>query len=416
MACDDGVLADDANLVYLTPWTQGAAEPTQVRDRMPELAEEDKENARRVIASFEEQPEVLLERPGVTEILGQVERSYLLSGNYFRLVDIYHRQFERYGTDSVAAIALAWVYVQLGNEVELEKLKSQLVQARPDDPLTWVIVGEANMRRATESLQAAARARDGFEKVLELDPEFREFKSLNRTRLEQQLQWLRTQVPDDVALEDIEEEATAPMHHLDGTDPSEQAVVTAEEEEEVEQQQRQEAEDRAEAEAQELAPNIAEVAESMADDVLDGEDEAAEEEMVDEEAMVDEQEPEKQDQRRQALRYVLSGQQALQQGGGRLSEARRDFEQALEYDPDHVDAKIGLLRVDARLDSATRAELTEGVDQLAEGNLTAQQAYDLGLFCLRSLNDRDRATSLLKRVEEKDPSFARRVGVDSLLQ
>ncbi len=420
-ACDGDVLSDDGDIVYLTPWGENQIDVVEVRDSRPNLSSQDEANAEMVIANFEDQSEALLQRPGVDEILGQIEQSYLFSGNYHRLIDIYRDHYERHGIESIAAIGLAWTHIQLENEVELVELEKRLIEERADDPLTWVIVGEANMRRAAQSPQAAIWARDAFERLLELDPDFQEFKTLSRARLQQQLEQLRIEAPDDDVV--VDDEAASPMHHVDGEAASapvsgaDMAEVEAEpQEDHADQEQLQEEEERAGDDAKGVVGDTVEPAARQAAAAIAEQHQAE----IDDEAQAAEDEAQSADddaeeRRRQAITAVMNGQQALQQGDQGLPEARGHFEQALDYDPDNVDAQIGMLRVQQRLE-ASDSELLEAVDELKERILSARQAYDLALFCLRGLNDRDRATSLLQRVEQKDPSFARRVGVDSLLE
>ncbi|MFU8804053.1 MAG: hypothetical protein ACNA8W_09620, partial [Bradymonadaceae bacterium] len=61
--------------------------------------------------------------------------------------------------------------------------------------------------------------------------------------------------------------------------------------------------------------------------------------------------------------------------------------------------------------------LKEQVERIAaEDHLTARQAYDLGLFCARTLKNQELATRLLVQSSELDPQFAKRVGIEALLE
>ncbi len=390
LGCGDGVLADGDDVLYFNPWNAGEVTPRTVEDREPVSSPQDASNYDEVVQGFTEQSTTLLERSDVNDVLAPIEQSFMLSGQYLDLVDLYRAHYERRGTDSVAAPALAWTYLQIGNEPALAEVTSALIDEQPDDPLTWVIVGNTHLRDADTSISSARRALEAFERIFELDPQFSGFKGAEPQLIQQQIEALQMRVPDDpeqelAALEEMEEEAAAPMHHTDGEAPPAVEVEDPEEIEEIEETEPEEPEEIEELEEPEEieAPAEADEIDEPVDDV-------------------------------QAIHHVLLGQQAFQRGSAHYSEAEQHFRSALALDPDNMDAELGMLRLAERLDGPDE-RLVEAVDRLTDRDLSAQQALDLGLFCLRRLNDRDRATSLLKRVKEKDPSLARRVDVDSLL-
>ena len=398
VACGDGVLADGDGVVYFTPFGTQSFETRTVDTPRPTLPEEQESNYTQVREGFAAQAPQLLNRPDVVDVLGPIEQSFLLSGNYPQLLDIYRQEFERHGTDSVAAIGLAWTYIQLGNEPASWALKDQLVTERPDDPLTWLIVGNVHIRHADASADSARRARDAFERVLELDPNFSGFKSSDPQLLRNTIDALNRRIVDE-PVETPEAVAAAPMHHTD----EESVDIIDTEPADPEPADPEPSDESPASEAPEQQPEpLAQREESVGGD---------EPEQAGEPDEVEEHESPRQ---AGAAHHVVLGQQALQRGSDHLSQARNHFQQALQIEPENVDANIGMLRVQRRM-QATDEVLIAGVDAIADRELTAQQAFDLGLFCLRRLNDRDRATSLLKRVQQKDPSFARRVGVDSLL-
>lgn len=397
LGCGDGVLAEGGGDVYFTPWNADQVQPTVIEDRQPVLPPEQSDNYEEVVRGFSAQAPDLLQRPDVVDVLGPIEQSFLLSGKYLDLVDIYREHYEQHGVGSVAAPALAWTYMQLGNAPALAELKEEMLEHRADDPLTWVIVGNIHMRQADASMESARRAKEAFERVLELDPQFGGFKATEPAALRQQLDALRRRVPDEPAEEtDVDAVAAAPMHHVEEGDEPTPIVDASEAAEPAEEE-----EDIYGGDADEPA---GEIAEEQVEEQVDPDGEIDEEDTAEDEDVTE----------AQAAHYVVRGQQAFQRGSDHYPEAQDHFRRALDLDSDNVDAGIGLLRIAART-GAPDEMLYEQVDRFVDRELSAQQAYDLGLFCLRRLNDRDRATSLLQRVQQKDPSFARRVGVDSLL-
>lgn len=395
IACGDGVLANGDGVVYFTPWNTDTVETRVVDTPGPTLSEENAANYAEVRQGFAAQAPELLARPDVVSVLGPIEQSFLLSGDYPQLVEIYRQQYEEHGTDSVAAIGLAWTYLKLGNQPAARAIKARLLEERPNDPLTWVIVGNVHIRDAESSIESARRARDAFERVLELDPNFTGFKSTDRNLIQRTLEALNQRIPEE-PVADPEMLAAAPMHHTD---------------------------DEAGAQLEPVEPVEPSTDDALDDELDDETDEAMEPELVEAQPVdepdepdehVEETDEEQPSQEARASHHVVFGQQALQRGSDHLSQAHQHFSEALRLEPEHVDAHLGMLRVERRSEAPDEV-LSQRVDTIADQKLTAQQAYELGLFCLRRLNDRDRATSLLQRVQQKDPSFARRVGVDSLL-
>ena len=414
--CGDGLLAEGEEIVYLSP--RGAAEvsATAVEDQWPEHEEQRAANYQQIRQGFSAQPGVLLRDPDAPSMLSAIEQSFLLSGHYLELVEIYEEVYEREGTDSLAAPALAWAYLQIGHEPAVRALVEQMVEEQPDDPLTWLVAGNAHLAMGDLSLAAQQHALDSFEKVLELDPGFERFIAMDRGRLEAQIGNLRQQLPDDLGPEALAEaDEGAPMHHAGGE--SGEALEAAPEDEIDEEHEEAQAQAEAE-EAQEAASVAAqdvatEVADEEAPAIASAIEEATavEEEEESEEAQeVDEEEVDP----LQAARKVAEGRRLMGQGSEHFTAAQEAFEEALEYEPDNVDAGIGILQL-AQRSEAPREMLADQVETIAEHELTAQQAYDLGLFSLNRLNDPDLATSLLERVQQKDPSFAKRVDIDGLL-
>lgn len=429
-ACGDDVVADGADVVYLNPWNHDRVDVQPVQDRSPAVAPAHQQRFEQDLAEFEQltdefvvRADDVLERSDVDQVLGSFEQAFLFSGRYLDLVELYQKHYRTHGVDSIAAPALAWSYVKLGNEPGAEAMIDELTEARPDDVETWVVVGKYHGRRADTSVQSAHRARQAYERVLELDPDFESFKMMDRRRLENELDGLERIIEQRADADPGVAGADQPMHHADGEAAGADDDAVAEATAEAEDRARTaggEVERRAVDRIEAAAMNV----EEYVEDALPGEltveeaDELRREDL--EEAPDDEaDEPEAADQADEpsAAHLVARGRRALQRGGEQnLREAEDYFEQALEADPDRVEAGIGLLRV-AERGGAPREVLVDQFDSVADyDELTARQAHELGLFALRSLNDRARATSLLERVEQLDPSFARRVGVDALLE
>lgn len=408
--CGDGVLADGEGAVYLTPWNTDAVGVTQMSDHPPRIAPQYREEYEPHRERYEQIASALSERGSgafdqqqeVRELLGVFEQAYLTTGNYLHLVAMYQEHYRERGVDAVSAPALAWSWIKLGNDPAMDAAVDELIEHRPDDPITWTVVGLYHLRMADDSLQAAKDARNAFERVFELDPDFAGFKELEAEQIRREKRALDRRIPDGEPAVAEGSGVDVPMHHEGGdVEPAQSEAMRA---------------DATEAPDEPLPETDVDPEEPTGD--IEATDEVDDPEQYAEAGPEDDPSDEADGEADEVeiARELMRGQRALQRGGDdQLQQAESHFERVLELDSDNVDARIGLLRLGARID-VRAADLAPQVDELAERELTARQAYELGLFCLRSLNDRDRATSLLERVREMDPSFARRVGVDSLLE
>ena len=429
IACGDGVLADGDDVVYLTPFNHDAIDIDQVRDRPPSVAppyeetyQQDQQDYEQINSEFIRQADQILSDPQVIDVLGSFERSFVFSGRYLEMVSIYQQHQQEYGTGPVATPALGWAFVRLGNEPGALAIIDELLETRPDDPNTWVIVAKFHGRRANQSMESARQARRAYERILELDPEFSGFKTMDIQRIERELEALHRIAPpaDDDRPAAEASAADQPMHHADERrDIGTTADVGDGADDESRQQARGDADRRADdvaERAQLVVEELSITVDEYIDDAMPADMSAEEMEQLaaasDDDSSSD---GAADDDTPSARELVARGQRHVQRGSeDNLRRAEEYFEQALEVDPENIDAGIGLLQIAERT-GAPEEMLTDQVDTLSDHELSAEQAYQLGLFSLRRLNDRQRATSLLRRVEQLDPSFARRVGIDSLV-
>ncbi len=363
--CADEFVPDVDGHVYHWNWQQTTETSRVIQDRMPQVPEAEEQHYREVVERFNSRAPMLFERDDIISQLRHLEQVYMLSGRYLELVALYEADVDRRGVESRVAPALVWAYVQLGQERAARDLVQELIEARPDEASTWVVAGAFHLQRAQTSTEAARNARDAFATALEVEPEFAGFMGFTTNLLTMQVRELSRRIPDEPRV-------------IGEPEVEEEAEEVAEVEEEVEEV--------------EAAEEVAEV----------------------EEAEEAEEAPEPPQER--ASHHVALGQGAMQLGRDHFEEAQQHFQRALRVEPDNLDAAIGLMLVAARSgapDDLVRDQLDLIADQ---DHLTARQAYELGLFARRSLNDHTRATSLLERVRQLDPAFAERVGVDALLQ
>lgn len=373
--CGDGVSLDRAEVVYFSPFRQEAVQVKKVEDRLPPLTEQERAQTDELIAEFHRQAPRAAQRPAQGDELDAIEQIFLVSGRYLELVQIYEENVKNFGIDSWMAPELAWAYMQIGDEIRAKELIGKLKEERGDEAQVWILAGTYDLSEAETSPVAARRAREAFERALELEPEFAGFKGVDAGLLRNQIAELRqregapaAQVREDRVGEQGQQEPAAVVEVA----PEEEVVDEPQEVEEVEEAPK------------EVPPQAAPVQRSP-------------------------------QEIQEAAHFVVLGQAAMQRGESGYVEAQRYFQQALALEGDNLDAALGLLLLAGRT-GAPEAMLRAQVERIAEApHVSARQVYDLALFVRRRLNDQALAISLLKQVQELDPSFAERVGVDAYL-
>ena len=391
VSCGEGVLADPQGVVYLTPFNADQVQAGLVEDRPPTLDGQDERNYREVREQFAQRASLLLQRTDVIPQLESIEQVFLFSGHYLELIKIYEDHVREHGVDNIAGPSLAFAYIQLGQRQLSREIIQRLIEERPEDALTWAVAGAFHLQDAGSSTTAARQARDAFVQALEVDPGFAPFRGMSPVILRRQIEDLNRRLPDGEAL----------------------ALAEAQEAQENGREDR----------ADELSHDSSVPTDAIADPQPEPElePEPLEPEPLEEEATAEAEAPSTETPeldipQERASHSVARGRADLQRGPDHLTSAQAHFQRALELEPENLDAATGLLLVAAR-SGAPEDILRAQVNRIAEHPaLTARQAYELGLFSLRNLNDRDLAASLLERVRDMDPSFARRVDIDALLQ
>lgn len=385
-ACTDSTFADPQDVVYLTPMNAHKVEAGPVEDQIPQFRSEEDDNYKQVREQFSRRAGLLLQREDVVSQLESIEQVYYLSGYYLELIKIYQDHIEEFGVTNIAGPSLVFAYVQTGQDRLARELILRLKEDAPEDPLTWVVAGRYHLQNSQSSAREAREARDSFQRALALDPNLGNFRGMNATVLRAQIDDLNRRIPPEqlAASDSSPSELQEQRDLLALTETAEQEESPGEGQQELEP----ESLDRDESalfEEQEIA-------------LLEAPPAA---EPVAEES---------------AAHFIALGRAELQQGSSRLEASQAHFRRALEIEPENLDAAIGLLLIAGR-SGAPEEMLTQQIQRIEEHPaLTARQAYEMALFTMRSLNDRDLANMLLQRVQDLDPSFARRVNTDALIQ
>ncbi|RAL20931.1 hypothetical protein DL240_14750 [Lujinxingia litoralis] len=387
VGCTDAELSDGESLVYLSPWSGRDLQAEPVQAASPRaLSAEEAANYREIADSFATNAPTLLQRPDVVQRLESIEQVFLLSGRYLELVSLYQQAVEAGGAQSPAAPALAWSYLQLGQEGQARELIEELKRARPNEAVVHVLDASLHLGLMERSNESAAAALQAFERARELDPNFGPFRGLSAPLIAEQINRLTTRVARTggaVPANAVPANAATPPA------PDENAPSDAEQAAQEQAAQEQAAQELAAAQAPAPPPlgltppaGLAPAAPTPA---------------------------------QQAAILVADGQITAARGPEHYEQAQQYFRRALEFEPNNVDAGLGLLTIAAR-SGAPDTMLRSQVELLAgQKHLKASQAYELAMISLRRLNDRPLATSLLQKVQELDPRYAERVGVEALL-
>src|SRR5690554_4632686 len=138
--CSQEDLSESEGLVYLSPWSGRNLQADPAEAVAPrELSAEEQANYRQIADSFVQNSESLLTRDDVVQRLESIEQVFLLTGRYLELVALYQKAVEAAGPTSPAAPALAWSYVQLGQEPQARALIDELKTVRPDEAVVHVL-------------------------------------------------------------------------------------------------------------------------------------------------------------------------------------------------------------------------------------------------------------------------------------
>ncbi|TXD39583.1 hypothetical protein FRC96_06920 [Lujinxingia vulgaris] len=409
--CSEADLPEADSLVYLSPWSGRDLQAEPARASSPALlSEAERANYREIADSFVQNAPSLLTRADVVQRLESIEQVFLLTGRYMELVALYQDAVEAGGALSPAAPALAWSYVQLGQEAQARELIDQLKTTRGNEAVVHVLDASLNLAQMERDSSAAARALASFQRARQLDPAFGPFRGLNAAGIAEQINRLearqaRTTGATQNAVSSANTENTA-QNNAEAQPPVAQNQV-AQNQPAAEQSS---GEDTQPPVAQSpVAQNELPTAQPPAaqNPLAVGQPPTAQNSAV--------LQPSAPGPQQQAAIMVADGQITMARGEAHFEEAQRYFRRALEFEPNNIAAGLGLLQIASR--SGAPDEMVRSQIELLnrQPDLNARQAYELAMIALRRLNDRPLATSLLQKVQDLDPRYAERVGVDALL-
>lgn len=398
--CSEADLPEADSLVYLSPWSGRDLQAEPARASSPaRLSEAEQANYKEIADSFVQNAPSLLTRADVVQRLESIEQVFLLTGRYMELVALYQDAVEAGGPASPAAPALAWSYVQLGQEPQARALIDQLKTTRPDEAVVHVLDASLHLAQMERDSSAAARALASFQRARQLDPAFGPFRGLNAAGIAEQINRLEArQARTTGATQNAVSSANTAQNNADVQPPVAQNQPTAEQNP-----------------GEESQPPLAQNPPSVDDTQLPITPDPAVQNQLPTTQNSPVLQPSAPGPQQQAAIMVADGQITMARGEDHFEEAQRYFRRALEFEPNNIAAGLGLLQIASR--SGAPDEMVRSQIELLNRQpaLNARQAYELAMIALRRLNDRSLATSLLQKVQDLDPRYAERVGVDALL-
>lgn len=375
--CGDGVLPADNGAQTFSPLQTSPITSRTLNAPPSDVPPEVLANYGPIIDGFEKNSETLLRRNDIEPRLEQIESVYVATGRYLELVAIYQTDVEKHGLDSAASASLVWAWMQIGQRKKARDLIDRLIKEKPQSATTWFLEGAYWLPDAQTASEPAKKTIAAWQKTLELDPGFSNFKSFNAATLRQQISHLQQRV------------ASSPLNAAN----AQQSAVPA---------------------PQAAAPEKPAV-EEVSEPVVEAprvEEKPVEKPEETEASAQEIQEIEKPQESADVL--VAQGQIALSRG--QQAQARMFFTRALAAESDNIGAAVGMFNV-RRLEGAEREVLLKDLKTLAaHPKMTAQHAYELGMFAVRGAKDNALAIELFERTMQLDAGYAERAGVPALVK
>jgi len=384
---------EDAGRVHFNPLERDGRAVREVEPPDPPVSVADNDRVERIISGFRENAQEVFRRDDPNRPLGEIERLFESTGKYLQLVAIYQEVVEKQGFESEAAPRLAWALVRLGQERQARDVLDRLIDEQSDEAFVHFVDGSYWFNKVRESREAGARAAVAWRRVLELDPGFQGPRGIGARGLRQNIRQIEKRLPESpeqmLAAAETERgnEPGASGETAAGGDSAEESdggEATAGESDEGSRATE-------DADASATPSRDAGGATSAGGSDTSGAPDAGQ---------AEDPVP------------VLVTRADLALGRGDLAEARRLYRNILEgRDSDHLGATFGWIRVRFQESGAS----TELVDQLGalrdRSDLTAELAYEMGLFARAKLDDDDLAEAFWDRVRDLDPAYAESVGI-----
>lgn len=378
VACD-GVHPDRRDVRYFAPFQTTVPKPQQLEDRGPQLTDSERNVYEPIIDGFQKNHDALLRRDDITEQLERIENVYVEAGRYLDLYAIYQADYARFGMESPSVERLAWGSIRLGQQKAARTLIDELINKR-GNATSYFLDGAYWLQWDPTSPDSLAKTVKAWKKTLALDPDYRGFENITAAMISEQL----ARMEESLAQNPPAKEAESPVE-------SARAVADA-------------------------ASTKAEAATKPAEPIVEPtmvEPEVVREKTVEPLSVKSPASP-KQDAETQYRIAVARGDMLV--ADGKLKAAEDAYLIAKSIKPNGFEAEFGQLRAGWNSEGA-RAEVSRRVRILSERkDLTARQAYDIGLFALSQMQDKPLAKAMFTKVKTLDPVLATQLDVDGVLK
>lgn len=400
--CGNGVRPETRDTVRFSALETDEIGPQILDDPGPSASPQQLSTYEPIVQGVRDSRKELFARADVGGQLERIEGVFISTGEYLELVSYYQQHVEEAGPNDDVGRRLAWALIRLGQMKQARDLIDELMELSPRDPLVHFLDGSYYLQTEGESVDDRKKALAGWERTVELDPDFRGYEGITAAVMKNQMQQMRASIPPEEA-EESGGEADAPEAKavaaargvlntangpvgddgdaVAGAEPSDGATAEGEQPEPAEEASA----------AAEIAGNteIAENAENAAG-------EAAERPGADSD--------------REYKVLVARGEIALSQK--KFEEAETFFIEAKKVRPDGFAAELGQLQAGWGVESA-RNVVSSRARKLAERDLSGEESLRLGRFVWTRMQDRQLATKLLEDAKKKAPDRA--AAADKLL-
>lgn len=377
-ACD-GAHPERRDVRYFAPFQTVVPKPQQFRDEGPQLTDTEKNVYEPIVEGFQKNHEVLLKREDIGGQLERIENVYVEAGRYLDLYAIYQQDYKANGMASPAVERLAWGSIRLGQQNAAKALIDELIAKKPSATAHF-LEGAYWLQLDPASPEGQANTVAAWRKTLALDPRFRGFESITAAMILEQVTRM------EAVLAKLPPKASA----MDPVDTAKNIVEAAPE------------------------AALAEVAPTEVPAMAPEPETAVEVFEAAPEAPVAVVEPKPELDNETQYRIAIARGEMLA-SDGKLKAAEDAFIIAKSLKPGGFEAEFGQLKTGWGAEGA-RAQVSRRMRTLSERqDLTARQAYDIGLFVFSKMNDRELSRTMFEKVKTLDPKLAEQVGVDGLL-
>lgn len=388
IACGEGVLPEQGEVVYFLATEADEAKPFEIPDQGPTLTQAQISAYEPIVNGFLRNHDQLLPRADFRTQVERVESVFVIMGRYHELVAVYRKDYEAHGLQSTVADRLAWAYIRMGQRKKARALLDDLLRKSPEQAPLHFLDGAYWLQEQPQTQESGYKVIDAWRQAIRLDPNFAGFEGITAAVMQQQIDGLEKRLPPRPQLPEPPATDSADAGTPEAADSGASNVAVDEQEAPPEPP---------------VVPNPPAEAAPLAEPSAPAQSQptvvpATTEPKLD-----------------PTVEYkLLVAQAQIAEVEGRADEAERLYAKARTIDSDGFDARFGQLKLGWSVVSA-RNRIAREMRDLAKLKLTPRQAYDLAVFVWAKMSDNALARQLLQDIEKRDPAAAKRLQVAELL-